>query len=124
MPRRYLPVLLVVMIATSLATPLLFRATIQWPLFSRVVLTLALMCPIGILLGIPFPAGIRAVSAESDTFIPWAWGVNGFFTVIGSVGAVILGMMFGFKAVIMLAAACYFIAVIALPAQDARGKPV
>ena len=71
----------------------------------------------GILLGIPFPTGIKAVSHESTSFIPWAWGVNGFFTVIGSVTAVILGMMFGFTIVIFLAAVCYLVSMIVLPVK-------
>jgi hypothetical protein len=71
----------------------------------------------GILLGIPFPTGIKAVSAESTAFIPWAWGVNGFFTVIGSVGAVILGMMLGFKIVIVLAALVYLAALFLIPSK-------
>jgi hypothetical protein len=69
----------------------------------------------GILLGIPFPTGIKTVSKESDNFIPWAWGVNGFFTVIGSVGAVILGMMLGFNIVILLAILCYACAMFLIP---------
>ena len=34
--RRYMPFLLVVLIATSLLTPVVFRGTIQWPLAPRV----------------------------------------------------------------------------------------
>ena len=63
----------------------------------------------------PFPTGIKAVSTESSAFIPWAWGVNGFFTVIGSVGAIILGMALGFKIVILLAALCYLFALLIVP---------
>jgi hypothetical protein len=63
----------------------------------------------------PFPTGIKAVSTESNAFIPWAWGVNGFFTVIGSVGALILGMALGFKIVILLAGACYLFALFIVP---------
>ncbi len=119
--RRYLPSLLIILLVTSLLTPLLFRYTIQWNLIARIFMTLLLMCPMGILLGMPFPTGIKTVSNESTSFIPWAWGVNGFFTVIGSVAAVILGMMFGFKVVIFLAALCYLAAMIVLPVK--KGTP-
>jgi hypothetical protein len=63
----------------------------------------------------PFPTGIKAVSEQSSRFIPWAWGVNGFFTVIGSVVAIILGMALGFKLVILLAALFYLFALLVLP---------
>jgi len=116
--KKYLPALLIVILLTSFITPILFRSTIQWPLLMRIIMTLLLVAPMGILLGVPFPTGIKAVSRESGAFIPWAWGVNGFFTVIGSVGAVILGMMLGFKIVILLAAAFYAIAIFLIPKKD------
>jgi hypothetical protein len=50
--------------------------------------------------------------------IPWAWGVNGFFTVIGAVGALMLGMAFGFKVVLALAAGCYLMALAAMMATS------
>jgi len=112
---RYLPLLLGVLVVTSLLTPLIFQATIHWNLFIRIVVSLLMLAPLGTLLGMPFPTGIKAVSTESNTFIPWAWGVNGFFTVIGSVGALILGMALGFKIVILLAALCYLFALLIVP---------
>jgi hypothetical protein len=87
-------------------------------------MTVVLLCPMGVLLGMPFPTGIKTVSNESSSFIPWAWGVNGFFTVIGSVAAVILGMMFGFKVVIFLAALCYLAAMIALPQKSEQRQEI
>jgi len=116
--KKYLPALLVVLLLTSFVTPMLFRSTIQWRLPVRITLTLLLVAPMGVLLGIPFPTGIKTVSRISEAFIPWAWGVNGFFTVIGSVGAVILGMMLGFKMVILLATAFYAIAIFLVPKKD------
>ncbi|PYS75723.1 MAG: hypothetical protein DMF66_18685 [Acidobacteria bacterium] len=62
----------------------------------------------------PFPTGLRLVGEDSAALVPWAWGVNGFFTVIGSVGALILGMAFGFKVVLVLAGACYLAALAAI----------
>lgn len=113
--KRYIPVLLLVLLVTSLLTPILFNATLYWPLTGRILLTLLLLAPLGILLGMPFPTGIKTVSGVSAAFIPWAWGVNGFFTVIGSVTALILGMMLGFKMVILLAGCCYLLAMFLLP---------
>jgi len=112
---RYLPLLLAVLIVTSLLTPLIFNATIHWNLLTRIIISLFMLVPLGTLLGMPFPTGIKAVNTESNAFISWAWGVNGFFTVIGSVGAIILGMALGFKIVILLAALCYLFALLILP---------
>ena len=43
-------------------------------------------------------------------FTSFAWAVNGFFSVIGTVSAIILAMIMGFKFVFILAAFIYIIA--------------
>ena len=47
-------------------------------------------------------------------FVPWAWGCNGFFTVVGSIVGSILGMAFGFTTVLAISAACYVVAFFAM----------
>ena len=66
-----------------------------------------MVAPLAILLGMPFPAGLRIVGVEAPALVPWAWGVNGFFTVIGSVLAMIVGMVSGFTTVLVVGGACY-----------------
>jgi hypothetical protein len=54
-------------------------------LCSRVLLSVVMLAPLGILLGMPFPCGLRIVGEETPSLVSWAWGVNGFFTVIGTI---------------------------------------
>ncbi len=108
--RLIVPLILVVLTLTAFLTPLIFNFALGWSLFWRVVLSVLMLAPLGVLLGMPFPAGLRIVSAEAQTLVPWAWGVNGFFTVIGTISALIIGMAFGFKVVLIIAAACYLLA--------------
>jgi len=82
-----------------------------------------LLAPLGILLGMPFPTGLRIVSAEASALVPWSWGVNGFFTVIGTVTALILGMAFGFKMVLLVGALCYLIALAAIATSNKVLEP-
>jgi hypothetical protein len=51
---------------------------------------------------------------RSSALGSWAWGVNGFFTVIGTVLALIFGMMIGFRIVLVLASVCYLGALLAV----------
>ncbi len=120
--KKWLPVLLIVLLLTTLLTPVLFNATLHWSLELRILLSLLLLAPLGIFLGMPFPTGIKTVSKASPDFIPWAWGVNGFFTVIGSVSALILGMILGFKMVILLAGICYLLAIFLLPKENSSSN--
>jgi SAM-dependent methyltransferase len=108
--RVIVPLILLTLLATAFLTPYVFNVALGWSLLARVVVSVLLLCPLGILLGMPFPSGLRIIGEEVPSLVPWAWGVNGFFTVIGTVGALILGMAFGFKAVLVVAAACYLIA--------------
>jgi hypothetical protein len=94
-------------------TPVL-RYAIGLPMWGRIVLTISLILPLGILLGIPFPSGIQLVNKQKPSFISWAWGINGFFTVIGSVVSLILSMMIGFQAVLWLAIVIYLLSMISI----------
>ena len=107
---RIIPALLVLLAVTAALTPVLFRAELGLPLPARIVLSLAVIAPLGVLLGMPFPTGMSIVSEEAPGLTPWAWGINGFFTVIGTILALILAMILGFSAVLALAGACYLTA--------------
>jgi Spermine/spermidine synthase domain len=107
------PVIIVVLgtiVATALLTPYVFSLALPLSLPWRVVVALALIGPLGFVMGMPFPNGLRIVAEEAPALVPWAWGVNGFFTVIGSVSTVILAMALGFRIVLGVAAACYLVA--------------
>jgi predicted membrane-bound spermidine synthase len=106
--------LVAVLVATTFATPWVFAAKLGLSLFWRVAIAVAIIAPLGILLGMPFPTGLRIVAEEAPTLVPWAWGVNGFSTVIGSVGAMILAMIFGFKVVLVVAGGCYLASLAAI----------
>ena len=110
----FIPVLLVALLLTALLTPVVFNAALGLSLIWRVVLAVLMIAPLGVLLGMPFPTGLTLVGQEAAPLVPWAWGVNGFFTVIGSVSALILGMAFGFKIVLIIAAVCYALALAAI----------
>jgi MFS family permease len=112
--RRVIPCLLAVLAATALLTPLIFQAALGLSLFLRVLIALAVIAPLGVLLGMPFPTGLRIVGEEAPGLVPWAWGVNGFFTVTGTILALMLAMLVGFLAVLVLAGGCYLAAWLAL----------
>jgi len=89
--------------------PLLFDALIAAPHTLRIILALALIAPIGALMGMPFPTGLAHVNKAAGSFVPWAFGVNGVAGVVSSVLSIILAMIGGFNFVFFLAAAIYVI---------------
>jgi SAM-dependent methyltransferase len=108
-----LPAALAVLTATALVMPWVFNAALGLGLPLRVVLSAALVAPLGLVLGMPFPLGLVVVGAGAPGLLPWAWGVNGFFTVIGSVVAMLIGMIFGFSTVLIVAGGCYVVSLLA-----------
>lgn len=92
---------------TAFITPTVFHACLGFPIFWRILIALLLIAPLGFALGMPFPLGLRIAMQRSSALGSWAWGVNGFFTVIGTVLALTLGMIVGFRIVLLLATVCY-----------------
>ncbi|HZN11291.1 MAG TPA: hypothetical protein VFC61_06425, partial [Blastocatellia bacterium] len=73
----------------------------------RIMLAVAVLVPVGIPLGMPFPLGIEALRERAPELIPWAWGINGFMTVVGSLLAIIISMKWGFNVALMAAVGIY-----------------
>jgi predicted membrane-bound spermidine synthase len=80
-----------------------------------------LIFPVGLVLGIPFPSGLRLMSVRRQVEVPWMWGVNGMMSVTGSVLAVIIAKLVGFNGCLLAAAALY--AGIGLFARSACALP-
>ena len=69
---------------------------------------------IGILLGMPLPGGMRLVAADRADIIPWGWGINGAFSVVGATLAVFIAMNWGFSMTLACGAAVYAAAALIL----------
>ncbi len=105
--------------------PPLFKLMIGAPHTMRIVITIVLIAPIGMLMGMPFPTGLAYVRKAALPFVPWAFGINGTFSVVASVLCILIAMAYGFAVVTGLAAATYVAGGIALctlkihePAKD------
>jgi len=56
------------------------------------------------------PIGIRLLARNAPEIIPWAWGVNGATSVMGSVAALVIAIMTGFNQALMIGAGLYLLA--------------
>ncbi|MBK7860960.1 MAG: hypothetical protein IPJ65_20620 [Archangiaceae bacterium] len=74
---------------------------------ARVGLALVVLFPAGFAMGMPFPLLVAKLEKTYPERIPWAWGINGFTSVVGSVLAIVVGMAFGYTAVLALGVAAY-----------------
>ena len=90
--------------------PSTFAHLIALPDAARIALSLVLIAPLAFFMGMPFPLGLARVSRHAPELVPWAWGVNGCFSVISAVLATILAIHLGFGAVVAIAAGLYLVA--------------
>jgi len=112
-PARTLPALVltltVVVVAYAIALPSIVGALLAASLAVRIVVTVLLCAPLGGVLGMFFPYGIRLTAALNRDFVAWAWAVNGCLSVVGSVLAIILAMGYGFTVVTVVFIAIYWV---------------
>lgn len=105
-------VIAVYAVALGFLNPVLFKAFASYDLSIRIIISVVMIFPLGFFMGMPFPTGLGLINDEQKKFIPLAWGVNGFFSVIGTVCAMILAMTIGFKFVFILSGIIYLLAMV------------
>ncbi|MBX3462918.1 MAG: hypothetical protein KF830_07090 [Planctomycetes bacterium] len=108
--------IVVVVVANALAVNALLPLLLGQPLPVRILVVVALLVPTGLVLGMPFPSGMRIVEAQCPQLLPWGWAVNAFFSVFGSIFCIVLSMGIGFTNVLLAAGAVYAVGVLGLRA--------
>ncbi|HXK41804.1 MAG TPA: hypothetical protein PKV82_03170 [Anaerolineae bacterium] len=106
---------------------ILHAGTSLWPLPQtmglsfglRLFITMLLLAPLALLMGIPFPSGVRWAGAHRSGVIPWLWGINGVMSVLGSALATALAIHVGFHVTLLIAAGLYALAGVALHGEMA-----
>jgi spermidine synthase len=106
--RRSCARLTIVLLFTAVLLPPLLELLLAAPLWARLAATVAVMAPLGYLMGQPLPAGLSLLRQER--LVPWVWSVNGALSVLGSIGALVLAVNFGYTTTMLVGPACYLIA--------------
>jgi hypothetical protein len=87
---------------------------------TRIAIAVGLLAPIGMLLGIPMPTGLRLLQARAPEMVTWAWGINGALSVLGATLAIFIAMNWGFRATLLAASTTYLMGFVALRAATGR----
>jgi SAM-dependent methyltransferase len=97
------------------ALPYVARSVTVESLGVRAAACLALLCVPGLLMGVCFPAGVRAMqAAERTETLPWMWALNGAASVLATFAGIVVAMEYGLTVCILSAAACYVLGALAL----------
>ena len=126
---------LILVIATLLADifflPSRLAALVGMDFGYRLLVSGVLLIPLGFIMGMPFPTGLRALAAlpapefpsgpgASDNSVEWAWAMNAAASVLGSVLAMVIAIQFGLTATLTSGAAAYLLALLLMPALHSR----
>jgi hypothetical protein len=102
---------------------------------SRLMVSGVLLIPLGFLMGMPFPTGLRALASRpvhdighpitansmtEDNAVEWAWAMNAAASVLGSVLAMVIAIQFGLTMTLACGLIAYVLALALLPALRTR----
>lgn len=93
----------------------LFAILVSLPIVVKMLITVLLIAPLAICMGMPFPLAMANLVDHANYYIPWAWGINGCASVISAMLASLLAIHFGFSTVILLAAILYASVLLTFP---------
>jgi hypothetical protein len=121
----WIPLALVVvtLLADVLFLPSRLAALVGLSFGYRLLVSGVLLIPLGFVMGLPFPTGLRALAsspapefpASPDNAVEWAWAMNAAASVLGSVLAMIIAIQFGLNITLACGAAAYLIALALMP---------
>ena len=63
----------------------------------------------GGLLGVFVPTALERLKPEAPAFVPWAWGINGMFSVLAPLLSVAVSMTWGISALLLAAVPVYLL---------------
>jgi hypothetical protein len=102
--------LLLVLVVFGAATPFIVHGFDGASTVARIAVSVATLLPIGFLMGMAFPLGMRRALAHTPSIAPWLWGVNGAASVCASVLVVVIALGAGISAAFWAGTVCYALA--------------
>ena len=79
----------------------------------KIFVTVITLAPLGLALGIPFPYGLKLLeNNKQKELIPLMWGINGWTSVLGSILALMIAMVFGYSWALLLGSFMYLLFII------------
>ena len=127
----WMPIILVVgaLLIDVIFLPRWLESWVGLTLYSRMAVSGLLLAPLGFVMGMPFPTGLRALAARAesnlhlsadDNAVEWAWAMNAAASVLGSVLAMVIAIQFGLNVTLACGIAAYLFALVLLPTLHPR----
>jgi hypothetical protein len=114
--RTLRPVLLLIaagVIAYLGVLPPILKSLVGLPFAVKLLVSGALIVPLGFIMGMPFPTGLRLLdesALSTGGLTEWAWAMNASASVLGSVLAMVVALHFGLNVTLFCGACAYALA--------------
>jgi hypothetical protein len=92
---------------TSITLRSIIEFALPWSLTTRLLISVAILAPSGLLMGVPFAAGLRRLEERASGSIPWAWAINGAFSGVSGVMAAMISLDTGFMITLVIGTLAY-----------------
>jgi hypothetical protein len=119
-------VLSILILIYSLILPSFSKLISPFSMSLKILSVFLFLLPLGLLMGVPFPTGLKRLGKRDPFLIPWAWAINGCFSVLAPLLGVMLAMTTGFKVVLWAGSGAYLLAFVtsfSLPRQSSEQRP-
>lgn len=84
-----------------------FHEYAEVDIYTRVMISIAIMSPVGVLMGFGFPTGLALTEKFDSRATAWFWGINGAAGVLGSSLAIAFNIALGIDKTLIVAGGCY-----------------
>jgi len=99
----------VVLCCYFILIPAAIRDLLGVQLWGKFIITAVFIFPLGVILGMFFPQGLRALGEENKDLVPLAWGINGYMSMVGSLLCIVLSRTLGFSVFFLYASFVYLL---------------
>ena len=114
--RVWLPLCAIIaaLVIYTAVLPVVLNLLVGAQFLVKLLISGIILVPIGFAMGMPFPTGLRglALKGQDDNSIEWAWAMNAASSVLGSVSAIVIAILFGLNVTLACGAAAYLIALL------------
>jgi len=87
-------------------------------MMGRFLVSALIIAPVAFFMGIPYPNGLDNLQEKKPHLLPWAWGMNGGLSLVGSAMARLLSVSSGFPVLLQLGIAVYLMVGFLFPIND------
>jgi len=84
-------------------------------MMTRFLIAALVIAPPAFFMGIPYPNGLDSLQETKPHLLPWAWGMNGGLSLVGSALARLLSVSKGFPVLLQLGIAVYLLVGLLFP---------